>query len=63
MNPLALAWAERELKRLESLELRQLAKELNRQQADLAQLRELAWARQKANMRQDGPNGFVMVMT
>ena len=63
LNPLALAWAERELERLERLELRRLAEGVSRQQAELAPLREIAEARRKAAMRQDGPTGFVMVLT
>lgn len=62
MNPLALAWAERELARLRRIELRRLAVEIRQQQADLAPLRERAEARRKDAMRQDGPTGFVMVM-
>lgn len=61
MNPLARVWAERELARLQRIELHRLAAEIRQQQIDLAPLRERAEARRKANMRQDGPQGFVMV--
>jgi len=63
MNPLALAWAERRLKRLERAELRQLAAELKQQQAEIAPLQKAAEERRKQAMRHDGPNGFVMVLT
>jgi hypothetical protein len=60
-NPLALAWAERELARLQRIELHRLADEIRQQQSELAPMRAKAEAMRKSNMRQDGPTGFVMV--
>jgi hypothetical protein len=62
MNPLARLWAEKQRKRLEALELRQIVADLREAQADLRPLLAEANARQKAAMRQDGAGGFVMVM-
>ena len=61
VNPLARLWADKERKRLEVLELRQIAADLSEAQADLRPLLAEANARRKAAMRQDGAGGFVMV--
>jgi len=61
MNALAKMWADKERKRLDALELRQIAADLREAQADLHPLIAEANARRKAAMRQDGANGFVMV--
>lgn len=61
-NPLALLWARKRMADLQHPALRRLAAEIRQQQIELAPLRERAEARRKANMRQDGPAGFVMVM-
>lgn len=60
-NPLVLAYLERELVRLQRIELRRLARDLREQQALLEPLQKEVAARRKANMRQDGPHGFQMV--
>lgn len=60
-NPLARAWAERELARAQKLQLRRLIAELRHAQSDLSAARDMATARREANMRQGGPNGFVLV--
>jgi hypothetical protein len=53
-------WAKREADRLAALELRKIAADLSESQAALAPLLRQADERRKANMRQDGPSGFVM---
>jgi len=60
-DPLALAWAERRLKALQMKELRQLAEEVREKQIELAPMRAEAESRRKERMRQDGPEGFVMI--
>lgn len=61
MNHLAMTWAKRRLQQLERAELRRLAIDLRAKQAELAPLIKAANDRRKTNMRQDGPEGFVMV--
>lgn len=61
MNPLARAWAERERDRLQRRELARIAEDLRRMNAEVEPLRREAAERRRANMRQDGPDGFVMV--
>lgn len=61
MNPLARAWAEREARRQARADLRRLAEDVRQSFAEVEPLRREAAKRRKANMRQDGPDGFVMV--
>ena len=61
MNMLAEAWAKRQLEILQRKELAKLAKELREIQDDMHEVVTLANERRKAAMRQDGPDGFVMV--
>ncbi|MGL6208711.1 MAG: hypothetical protein ACRC14_02635 [Paracoccaceae bacterium] len=61
MNPLAEMWAHRRLEQFHRAELRRLAEEVRESNASMAPLIAEANARRKANMRQDGPQGFVMV--
>lgn len=61
MNPLAAMWARREHERQQRAELVRLARELRESQIALAPLLAAANARRRANERQDGPSGFVMV--
>ena len=62
MDELARMWANRRIEQLQRAELRQIAADLKESHADLAPLLAAANERRKANMRQDGPSGFVMVM-
>jgi hypothetical protein len=61
VNPLALMWAERELARLERLDMRKRAKELRDLQDELRPKIRAAQEREWQRKRQDGPTGFVMV--
>jgi hypothetical protein len=61
-NPLVAAYLRRRKESLDRAELRQIAADLREAQADLEPILAEANARRKANMRQDGPVGFVMVM-
>lgn len=61
LDPLARMWAEHRLKvlqaRIDNYEIRRLAKEIRRQNEELAPLRKLAEERRKAGVRGEG---FVM---
>jgi hypothetical protein len=61
MNNLARLWAEKRLKQLQERELRNLVKEANEAMRSVRPLMREANERRKADMRQDGLDGFVMV--
>jgi len=61
MDPTARLWAERQLQRHDRAELRRLIIELREQQDAARPLIKAAADRRQANMRQDGPAGFVMM--
>lgn len=61
MNPLALAWARRQIEIATAREIRKLAAEIRDTQKAIRPLRKAAEEWRKARMRQDGPSGFVMV--
>jgi hypothetical protein len=65
MNKLAAMWAQAEHERirksLQHRELRKLCEELREANATVAPLIAEANARRRANMRTEGPQGFVMV--
>jgi len=62
MDFLAAMWADREADRLHRAELRKIAIELREAKTLAAPFIAKANARRIANMRQDGPHGFVMQM-
>jgi hypothetical protein len=62
VNPLVTAYLRRRKETWERAELRRIMADLREAQADLDPIRAEANARRKANMRQDGETGFVMVM-
>lgn len=61
MHPLAEAWARDQVRKAELRELRALAETIRRQQAEMRPKFERLRAERQERMRQDGPNGFVMV--
>lgn len=61
MNELARLWAVRELERHERRLLQRQAQELRQQFDELGPMIRAARERQQADMRQNGPTGFVMM--
>lgn len=62
VNLLVAAYLRRQKELHDRAELRRIMADLREAQADLDPIRAEANARRKANMRQDGETGFVMVM-
>jgi len=60
MNPLALAYLERRLARLDRAALGRIIEELRENQAKLVPVLKEYERQRNARMRQDGPTGFVM---